>query len=330
MITHAQGFAFLHAIRLQKLHDGRFNAIKPRIMRTHGIHFAPPYGDLAQHDLQYLRELAIHHRDHSPENVAQLLPALAKLYDGKDIFYRAALNIACGTDPERRDKILADFEKHFPEWNDKVADLVWELRPKSMLPKMEMLLSDAKLTGAQKARIVDILAANDDPSAGKTMLSLLKSDAAAEVKAKAIENLKLFLPTKWAALKATPELKSVILALLKSADGKALGLTLAGAAPECEVTFDIEEVAKDATLPAVVRGQAIRVIGKMQHTQFTKMIAPFLKEPAVAADAVAALADQMTARQENAASKAALELLQGVLLGADSSAELKQVTLAAL
>src|SRR5262249_43050538 len=62
--------------------------------------------------------------------------ALAKLYDGQDHFYRAALNIACGTDPARRDAILADFDQHFPEWNDKVADLVWELRPKSVLPRL--------------------------------------------------------------------------------------------------------------------------------------------------------------------------------------------------
>jgi putative membrane-bound dehydrogenase-like protein len=279
---------------------------------------------------RFLAEVAIAVRNFPVEQAREILFPIMKKYDGSDIFYRAALNIACGTDPVRRDVILADFEKHFPEWNDKTADLVWELRPKSMLPKMEKLLGDAKLTGAQKARIVDILAASDDPAAGKTMLALLKSDAAAEVKAKAIENLKLFLPTKWAALKASPELKAVILALLTSGDGKAMGLTLAGASPECEVTFDVQAVAQDTSLPAAVRGQAIRVIGKMHHTQFTKMIAPFLKEPAVAADAVAALADQMTARQENAASKAALELLQGVLLGADSSAELKQVTLAAL
>ena len=65
---------------------------------------------------------------------------LAKHYDGHDHFYRAALNIACGTDPARRDAILADFDKHFPEWNDKVADLVWELRPKSVLPRLGKLL----------------------------------------------------------------------------------------------------------------------------------------------------------------------------------------------
>src|SRR5207237_2336237 len=99
----------------------------------------------------------------------ELFYQLAKLYDGQDIFYRAALNIACGTDPKRRDEILADFDKHFPEWNDKVADLVWELRPKSVLPRLGKLLSDPKLTGPQKARIVDIVAASDDPAAGQTM-----------------------------------------------------------------------------------------------------------------------------------------------------------------
>src|SRR5262245_64579720 len=98
-------------------------------------------------------------------------------YDGQDRFYLAALNIACGNDPARRDAILADFDKHFPEWNDKVADLVWELRPKSVLPRLEKLLADPNLTGPQKARIVDILAASDDAKAGQAMIALLLSDA---------------------------------------------------------------------------------------------------------------------------------------------------------
>jgi hypothetical protein len=70
--------------------------------------------------------------------------SLSKLYDSQNIFYRAALNIACGTDPKRREALLADFDKHFPEWNDKVADLVWELRPASVLPRLGKLLEDPK------------------------------------------------------------------------------------------------------------------------------------------------------------------------------------------
>ena len=67
------------------------------------------------------REALILMRDRDVIEVSQLFHDLAKRYDGQDIFYRAALNIACGTDPKRREAILADFDKHFPEWNDKVG-----------------------------------------------------------------------------------------------------------------------------------------------------------------------------------------------------------------
>src|SRR5947209_9802012 len=117
-----------------------------------------------------------------PTNAKRAFYHFAKRYDGQDRFYLAALNIACGTDPARRDAILADFDKHFPEWDDKVADLVWELRPKSVLPRLEKLLADGKLTAAQKGRVVDILAVNDDPAAGKAMLKLLTADHPAEEK----------------------------------------------------------------------------------------------------------------------------------------------------
>ena len=146
------------------------------------------------------REIIIGMRDRTLPDTVSSFYARAKFYDGSDHFYLAALNIACGTDPVRRDAILADFEKHFPEWNDKVADLVWELRPKSMLPKMNKLLDDPKLSEKQKARIVDIIAVNDDPDAGKTVIGLLFGNYPPEVKTRAVENLKLFLPTKWNVL----------------------------------------------------------------------------------------------------------------------------------
>src|SRR6202008_3179630 len=112
-------------------------------------------------------------------------------------FYRAAINIAGGTDPKRRETLLADFAKHFPEWNDKVAKLVWELRPPQVIAKLDQKLADPKLTAAQKAFVVDILAVTDDPSAAKAMLALLKSDTAPEIKDKALDSLKRFLPGKW-------------------------------------------------------------------------------------------------------------------------------------
>lgn len=199
--------------------------------------------------------------------VKSMYYALAKQYDGQDIFYRAALNIACGTDPKRRDEILADFDKHFPEWNDKVADLVWELRPKSVLPRLGKLLADAKITAAQKARIVDILASNDDPNAGQSMLGVLKSDAPPEVKARAIDNLKLFLPTKWFALKNAPELGAAIDALLKEPNTTATGLQLVAAANATGRIDAVVAVAKNKDAALELRKEAVRTLGKLKDAQ---------------------------------------------------------------
>jgi putative membrane-bound dehydrogenase-like protein len=190
--------------------------------------------------------------------------SLAARYDGQDIFYRAALNIACGTDPARRDAILADFDKHFPEWNDKVADLVWELRPKSVLPRLAKLLDDPKLTPAQKGRVVDILAVQDDASAGLSLLKLLGSDAPAEVKARALDNLRLFLPTKWQALRTGSEMSKAIDELLAKAETRTAGLGLVAVAARPDSVARVRALAADDKLDLAVRKEAVAVLGQIK------------------------------------------------------------------
>src|SRR5205823_3344236 len=109
-------------------------------------------------------------------------------------------------------------------------DLVWELRPKSVLPRLGKLLADAKLTGPQKARIIDILASSDDAAAGGAMLDVLKSDAPAEVKSRAVDQLRLFLPTKWKAMQGSKGLAAAIDDLLKDPKSQFTGLQLVAAA----------------------------------------------------------------------------------------------------
>jgi putative heme-binding domain-containing protein len=199
----------------------------------------------------------------NPKQIIPLFYALAKKYDGQDIFYRAALNIACGTDPARRDAILADFDKHFPEWNDKVADLVWELRPKSAMPRLSKLLADPKLTAAQKNRILDILASSDDTAAAQTMLDILKGDSPPEMKTHAINSLKLFLPTKWKGLQGSKELTAAIDALLKDEKTVATGLQLVAAANAVDRVDEVAKIARDAKAPPDVRKEAVRTLGAL-------------------------------------------------------------------
>ena len=170
-------------------------------------------------------------RCRSGQSRKTIIYELAKLYDGKDRFYLEAIGIAVGHhDKERRDIILKDFDKEFPQWNDKVADLVWELRPPAMMPKLGQYLADKTLPAAQRGRIVDILAAGDDKDAGKTLLAVLQSDVPPEVRDKVLANLQLFLPGKWRDLRGSADLNTALQGLLAKEETQPVGLALIGAA----------------------------------------------------------------------------------------------------
>ncbi len=280
---------------------------------------------------QYQREFLIALRSAKPELAGPWIMALAKKYDGSDHFYRAALNIACGTDPARRDAILADFDKHFPEWNDKVADLVWELRPKSVLPRLGKLLADPKLTAAQKARVVDIIAANDDPAAGQAMLDVLKSDAAPEVKARAVESLKLFLPTKWAALKKGEEVGKVADELLKSSKTWIPGMQLVVAAG---LTDRVDRIAGIAIKPedAEARKAAIAALGQLKTIKAVEVLEDIIvNEKGFVTEAIAAIGLHVAApKKGDTASERALKVLQTVMTSTKTSADMKLAAVSAL
>jgi putative heme-binding domain-containing protein len=282
------------------------------------------------------RENLLLMRTVDPEKAKPWFYGYAKLYDGQDIFYRAALNIACGTDPARRDAILADFDKHFPEWNDKVADLVWELRPKSVLPRLGKLLADDKLTAAQKARVVDIIAANDDLSAGRTMLDVLKSDAAPEMKARALESLKLFIPTKWKGLQGSKELGVAIEGLLKEEKTAATGLQLIAAANIVDRVDAVAKLATDGT-SGQLRLEAIRTLGKLRTLKSVEVLRSisdeitFQPKPPTIVEALNSLAALITTNPKDEINAKALAAIQQMLTPArDNYAELRRVALEAL
>jgi putative membrane-bound dehydrogenase-like protein len=256
----------------------------------------------------------------------------AKLYDGQDIFYRAALNIACGTDPERRKAILADFDKHFPEWNDKVADLVWELRPASTLPRLCKLLEDSKLTAAQRGRIVDILVVYDDADAGKTMIALLGREVPPEIKSRAIENLKNYLPTKWNSITKSDELKNAIDDLLKVEKTRVTGLQLAAAAGAVERAEAIGDIADNIASPLEIRREAITSLSKLRSVHSIIALDDVMctrKDP-LAEAAASGLGALVTGQVKDKISELALTKLKEKLLKNDDPMPLMRAILSAL
>jgi putative membrane-bound dehydrogenase-like protein len=278
------------------------------------------------------RECLIALRDLDPAAAKDSLYKLMKRYDGKDRFYLAAIGIAVGHhDEKRREIILGDFDKHFPEWNDKVAGLVWELRPPKILPLLEKRLNDSAIAAEQRAKIVDILAASSDKDAGPAVLKLLQGDAPPEVRERAIDNLKLFLPGKWQHLKSSPDLDRTLTALLAKPDTRATGLALIALAGKTDQTAAVVKVARGSSEKEDVRKAAIGALGQLSADEAITGLADLLSSAPSALQIQAALAlGEHGRRPGYAGAKKALVALQAVVDDGKASQTLREAAVTGL
>jgi hypothetical protein len=209
------------------------------------------------------REVLLALKDADAEKAKPLIVELMHHCESNDRFYLEAIGIAVGHDPKRREIILGDFAKQFPEWNNQVAGLVWELRPPGMMPVLEKRLVDVKVPAAQRAQIVDILAGSDDAKSGLSLLNVLRTGVPDEVRDRILGNLKQFLPGKWRNLRDSKELKETIDALLSKPELRATGLALVGAAERKADLPRVTEFARDAHEKEPVRKAAVQALGRL-------------------------------------------------------------------
>jgi putative membrane-bound dehydrogenase-like protein len=277
------------------------------------------------------RELLLGLRDVEPARAKPFILELAKKYDGKDRFYLAALGIAVGNDPERRQVVLSDFDHHFPEWNDRVADLAWEWRPPQVLPRLQKQLFDANLPAALRGRIVDILATADDPDAGKALLKFLDGDVPEHVRRQILANLQLFLPGKWRDLRRSQELTDAVKQLLSRSDTRGTGLALMAAAEMTGAVAKIAAIARDANETLAVRSAAVQTLGSLPIAEAVVALDALLQsEPALRREAVQALGRLTEPQAKRPSTGPALKVLQDLVQASERDLGLRQAALAAL
>lgn len=316
--------------------DPRFRTLAIRILKDFHNHtpdeFTPEAKKalLADPSAGVRREALLAMRDVPAAKCGPFILELAQRAEAGDRFYIGAVGIAVGTDPKRRDVILADFVRHFPEWDAKTADLVWELRPATILPTLGKKLVDATLPATDRARIVDILAASDSEAAGSAMLAVLRENVPTEVRTKAVENLKLFLPGKWQSLRQSDEFKRTLNELMRPTGDPATGLALIAAAGRVGDVGRAANLASDTKTPPTVRRAAVEALGALPSVEAVKALVGLLGDKELSAAAVNALAQHLADRGERPGSKEALAVLLELVSDKERTAELRLASVSAL
>jgi putative membrane-bound dehydrogenase-like protein len=214
------------------------------------------------------REALLLLRNADPVKAAPLIFDLAKRYDGQDRFYLCAVGIAVGqTDQKRRNAILAGFDMAFPQLDEKVARLLWELRPPGIVPMLDKRLADGKLPEVQRGLMVDMLTISEDKGAGQILLRTLATEPSADVRAKILAALKTNLAGKWSYLAEGKDWNQTITKLLDNPKTQLAGLGLAelGNKEDLEAKLAIEakvlSLAQDVKKEQDIRLAALHALG---------------------------------------------------------------------
>jgi putative membrane-bound dehydrogenase-like protein len=276
------------------------------------------------------REALLMLRDTNATKARPLVKELALRHDGEDRIYLAAVGIAVGRqDRARRGVLLADFDKWFLEWDERIADLVWELQPPAAWPRAEARLTDGNAPAEQRARIVEILAAADDADSGRALLRAVRAGLPSEVRRKLADALKRSPAGKWMALRNAPEMAEAIKALLAQADSRVAGLILVGAAQKVDAAAEVAALARGRDEPEPVRLAAVRALGMLPVAASVEALQGLLTDESAAlrTEAVRALG-QLS--QQRTTTTAATKLLQDLVRAADKDLALARTALETL
>lgn len=122
------------------------------------------------------REVAIALRDVPYNDCRFMLLNLIKGYDGQDRYYLTALGQAADG---KEDALVADLRLSMGtdplEWDQKTANLVWELHPATLVPQLKKRAESSKLTVDARKQAVVTLGFIKSQAAAKAMVDLTKS-----------------------------------------------------------------------------------------------------------------------------------------------------------
>ena len=251
-----------------------------------------------------LRELLLVWRGADAEKIRPAFNAIVKRYKVGDTFLSKALNIAAGSDQARRDLVMANMETILGGWSDSVAQLVFDLRPASFRGGMAKRIADTTIPESQRADMVDILSAEENPATGKVLLQILSTPQPQSIRKRAEEKLLLFLGGKWESLARDSE----FIGQMNALEDKVLWAKLAGVAkPDLAIAKLVEMTQKGDSV--VVRQTATTALGSFDHPEAVLALAGALEDKQTRSQALASLGVLNQTRNGKQAVKA-LEVLK--------------------
>jgi putative heme-binding domain-containing protein len=120
-------------------------------------------------DIALRREILLSLRDVPFEKCSSLLVDLISHYGGADRWYLEAIGTAA---EGKEEQLYAIIKKPVPEWDEKLANIIWRLHPASAVEPFKQRAISKELTNAQRKSAMDALAFIHSSEAANALLEV--------------------------------------------------------------------------------------------------------------------------------------------------------------
>jgi putative membrane-bound dehydrogenase-like protein len=264
--------------------DPRFRVLGLRVAQLAGANMLTTVKPLLRDSSpQVRREVALMLRDREPALMLppylykdqkpappEWLDAMAQLasqYDGKDRWYLEALGIAARG---REDALYARLKNDSAaKSSTTLAQLVWELRPKTALADLIALLNNPSASSDQRTAALDTLGAMEWPEAARAIESFITNASSAPAlveRAFGLYSHQLF--SMWMDARNSPALPQIIRKMLASPGTQAAAVSMVDVLGDAQYVPDLMTLAKSSTAVPQARAAAIESVASKKDAQY--------------------------------------------------------------
>jgi len=248
--------------------DPRFRVLALRILAGHsGADFAgAARGLLRDASPAVRREIAVSLAGNNSDAAVEALADLAVQYDGKDRWYLEALGIGA------RGKENALFTRLRTRlagsWNQRLGQLLWELRPPDALPYLVTAVRNVNLPVTDRIEALAALAAMPSLEAAQPVADVANdASAPAELAGKAFELLSRRVFSEWSDLRDGPAVRNAVSRALQSPAQQARAVEFIDEMEDASFTADLLALARNANAAEELRAAAVQAAGKSRKPE---------------------------------------------------------------
>ncbi len=211
--------------------------------------------------------LVLQHAD--GDAAVEALVTLAKRYDGEDRWSLEAWAIGAGG---KEEALATRLQEEFAgEFDPKLADFLWQLRPKGVLPYLSRAARNSTLSLPDRLRALRAIGDRAESTAARTMAGFAAGDEP-EIAEAAFDKLSRQLFSQWIEMRGDPVVVGAVRKALGSAARGSAALDLAEGLGDPRYGPQLASIARSEAASEEDRSRALRALGATGERRYLALL----------------------------------------------------------